>query len=169
MNMIKHIDDELLLAYMEGDLSPEERLKVEEHLNECRVCYENYIAYKDIMTSIVELPPLEAPVRLDTLVNNAVRRKSGELMPILLSFLSSSIIVGAVYLLSFGIMHMWNRISIGKLMNPLIQALYMVFKAVYITRHLMEPMWVLAGMVGLSIPFLIILKRRLERYAGIID
>ena len=169
MTMIEHIDDELLLAYMEGDLSPEDKLKVEEHLKECRVCYENYIVYKDIMTSIVELPPLEAPARLDTLVNNVVERKSGGLIPILLSLLSSSFIVGAAYLLSLGIRFVWGRISIGKLMNPLIQALYLTFKAVYITRHLMEPMWVLAGMVVLSIPFLIILKRRLERYAGIID
>lgn len=169
MTMIEHIDDELLLAYIEGDVSLREKRNIEEHLKNCRICYENYIVYKNIMTSIGEIPPLKAPALLDNLMDSVVERRSGSLIPILLSFLSSSIIVGAVYLLSFGIMRLWNRISVEEFVGLFVQVLVSIFRAVYITRHLMEPMWVFAGIVVLSIPFLIILKRRLERYAGIID
>lgn len=164
---MRHIDDEKLIAYLEGDITPDEAQEIEEHLKSCRLCYESYLAYRSIVVSIEEIPTLKAPDHLDALVEGTLRHRG--FLPIFLSLLSSSLVVGAFYLLSVGIRYLWNRMSIGEFINLLAQAIASIFKAVYITRHLMEPAWVFAGVVALSIPLLIISKRRLERYAGIVD
>jgi anti-sigma factor RsiW len=53
--------EESLSAYIDGELSPREKSRVEEHLKECRACSESLTTLRQTVALLQELPVLPAP------------------------------------------------------------------------------------------------------------
>jgi hypothetical protein len=53
--------EESLSAYVDGELSPREKRRVEEHLKECRACSESFTTLRQTVALLKELPVLTAP------------------------------------------------------------------------------------------------------------
>jgi anti-sigma factor RsiW len=64
---------ELLAEYVDGDLAPDDRVRVEAHVAGCPVCSEEVVQARLARASLSSLPRLEAPPGVDL----AVRRRAG--------------------------------------------------------------------------------------------
>src|SRR4051812_40146377 len=75
----RHVEREILSALIDGELSPDERRFVHEHLAECADCREVYDEFTHIHGMVVELPRLVAP---EAFVSDALRprRRAGSIL-----------------------------------------------------------------------------------------
>lgn len=73
--MSRHVEREILSALIDGELSPDERRMVHEHLQSCAACRETVEEFTQIHGMVGELPRLVAPASFVTdVVERPVRR-----------------------------------------------------------------------------------------------
>ncbi len=163
---MRHVQDELLIAYIEGDVDEEQRRQIEEHLQVCQVCRENYRVYLSIVEELESMPLLPAPAELDRRIKSAYNSP----VPLLGAF-------GFAFLVAMGVVLLWvwgpevirwilYRINMDSIISLMVRILGLMVRFYTISLSSVKPGFVVGGMVILSILLAVILRRRLENYAG---
>lgn len=99
---MRHLNDEELQQYLSGDSN---RAIIEQHLNQCDLCYNNILAYQFVDEAINETPQVDFSENFDVAIMERVRQaaiKSGILqksMIYLLTFVWTVVIFGLWYFL----------------------------------------------------------------------
>ncbi len=168
---MRHISDEVLIAYIEGDMDSRERERVRKHLESCDICMDNYRAYVSIVRSLEELPPIQAPGSLDAMVESRVgiHRPYPIIGAVAFSFFVVAILIllpGLTSRLMLWLMEYMNGKLLISLMVRGMELLVGVFTLLF---HFVNPLDALWGLVLLSIVMAIMVKRRLERYADTVN
>ena len=81
------IDEDKLQDYIENIISVEERIKIEEHLGNCDLCFNRLM----ILREMINEPLIEAPFRLKQQVKNIVPNKKENIFDFVLSFTRDAI------------------------------------------------------------------------------
>ncbi len=168
---MKHISDEVLIAYIEGELDAREQERVREHLEVCDICMDNYRAYVAIVQSIEGLSPIPAPEVLDDMVKARLqpRRPFALVGALAFSFATVALLIylpGLISRISTWLLeHLDGRLLISMAIRGVE---YIVGIYTLMTRTL-DPIDVLWGLILLSVLMAMLVKRRLERYAGSVD
>ncbi len=155
---MRHIPDEVLIAYIEGDVGQGERLEIEEHLKNCPLCMANYTEYMMIIGHVEKMPPVRAPQELDLLIRTRIDSPA----PLVWAFVFSGLVVMLVGFIIewFPRTLLWFVDRLSLMVNFL--SMFMKF---YVLAFAHFDAGVFLGvMVVLSIITALILKRRLEDY-----
>jgi len=163
---MRHVQDEVLIAFIEGELEGEEARRVEEHLRNCRVCQDNYTAYLSLIRELEDLPPVPAPQELDI----RLKRKIYNPVPLVGLFAFSAVMaISAIVIVEWFprlIRWIFQWISLRTVADLVVESLKLVVKFYTITSSLLDPVIAVGVIVILSIMMAIVLRRRLEGYAG---
>jgi len=166
---MKHVKDELIIAYIEGELGKEEMMRVEEHLKVCEICRDNYKAYVSLIHQLEEIPPVSAPRELDARVMRRIYHPA----PLLGAFAFSAFAILTIFALiewgSYFIRWIIERVELNSLVVSTIKFFGLLMKFYMLTVSLFDPVMVAGVMVIFSIMMAIVLRRRLEGYAGSIN
>ncbi len=166
---MEHVRDELLIAYIEGDVDGEERRRIEEHLDTCRVCRDNYMAYVSIIREVESMPSIQAPRELDARVGCMVNYH----LPLMGAFVFSTALVLMLTVLEGWLPEIvgWilDRLNVDSVVSLTIRFLDFLFRIYTLVSYQFDPLVFSGVMVVLSILMAIALRRRLEGYAGSID
>lgn len=93
--MTTHVSEELT-ALIDGELSPEERARVEAHLSECPACEAERGLLRGALASVAALAPVEPSAQLRRNVLNAIDEEPQGARGWLRSLLSARFLVPAV-------------------------------------------------------------------------
>jgi len=166
---MKHVQDELLIAYIEGDVGEEERRRIEEHLSVCQMCRDNYVAYVSLIREVESMPVIQAPQELDARVRNRMNYH----LPLMGVFAFSAMVVLVVSVLVgwFPRILGWilGRLDMSLIVDSTIRFFEFLVKIYTLTSSQFNPAVFAGVIVVLSIMMAIALRRRLEGYAGSIN
>lgn len=60
--------DLFMMKYMDGDISTDEALQLNEHISCCELCHDSFYIYDSMLTDFSKLPEFKAPVEFETQV-----------------------------------------------------------------------------------------------------
>ncbi len=100
--MNRHLSDELLLRFVEGDLGDEDAVEAALHIDSCPHCAARAASAEPLATAFAAFPEPELPDGFEQGVLDIVARPESDLAPLRIPWLGVGLILSAALLMAVG-------------------------------------------------------------------